>query len=147
MTETPGNPPAEAPHVKTVLKLAAAMQRYALLIAVPVALGGVVLGFVLRGGGGAVGAAMGALLGLAVGAVSTWVMRATAAASPAGVMIGAMTSFAGKILLLLVVLVAFRGTTLFDNRSFGLALLAVTAAWIAGEVVGFVRTKVPSVDV
>jgi len=26
-------------------------------------------------------------------------------------------------------------------------MLAVTAAWIVGEVVGFVRTRIPAVDV
>jgi ATP synthase protein I len=73
-------------------------------------------------------------------------MRGTARTSPAGVMIGAMTSLAGKILLLMVFLVAFRGTTLFDNQAFGFTLLAVTVGWIAGEVVGFVRAKAPVLD-
>jgi ATP synthase protein I len=43
-------------------------------------------------------------------------------------------------------LVLFRGTTLFDNRAFGLTLLAVTVGWIAGEVIGFVRAKAPVLD-
>jgi ATP synthase protein I len=101
---------------------------------------------VLRGTPGLVGALIGVVLGLAAGLVTTLVMRGTARTSPAGVMIGAMTSLAGKILLLMLFLVAFRGTTLFDNRVFGFALLAVTIGWIAGEVVGFVRAKVPVLD-
>jgi ATP synthase protein I len=140
-------PEPDAPHVRTVLRLAAAMQRHALLLAVPVAVLAAVLAVALRGTPGLIGAVIGALLGLAAGAVSTLVMRGTARTSPAGVVIGAMTSFAGKVLLLMVFLVAFRGTTLFDNRAFGLTLLAVTVAWIVGEVVGFVRARPPVLDI
>ena len=135
----PAPPPApepDAPHVKTVLRLAAAMQRHALLVAVPVAVISAVAAVVLRG----------IVMGLTAGLITTAVMRGTARTSPAGVMIGAMASLAGKILLLMLFLVAFRGTTLFDNRAFAFTLLAVTIAWIAGEVVGFVRAKVPVLD-
>jgi ATP synthase protein I len=73
-------------------------------------------------------------------------MARTARATPAGVMIGAMAAFGVKIVVMLVFLLLFQGTTLFDNRAFAFTLLAVTAAWIVGEVVGFVRTRVPAVD-
>jgi ATP synthase protein I len=49
--------------------------------------------------------------------------------------------------VLLVFLIVFRGTTLFDNEAFAFTLLAVTVGWIGGEVVGFIRAKAPSVDV
>jgi ATP synthase protein I len=143
---TPPDPDQDAPHVKTVLRLAAMMQRHALLFSVPLAVVAVVLGAVLRGVPGLVGALLGAVLGLGAGLITTLVMRGTARTSPAGVMIGAMTSLAGKILLLMLFLVAFRDTTLFDNRAFGFTLLAVTIGWIAGEVVGFVRAKAPVLD-
>lgn len=136
----------DAPHVATVLRLASAMQRAALVLAVPVAVVAVVVWAVLRGGTGAVGGLVGAAIGLGVGLVGTLVMRWTARATPAGVMIAAMTSFAGKVLLLLVFLIAFRGTTLFDNRAFGISLMAVTVAYVAGEVIGFVRARIPAVD-
>src|SRR3954468_19119621 len=144
MTTPP--PEHDAPHVKTVLRLAAVMQRHALLFSVPLAVAAVVLGARLRGTAGRAGALLGAGRGGAGRLGTTLVMRGTARTSPAGVMIGAMTSLAGKILLLMVFLVAFRGTTLFDNRVFGFALLAVTVGWIAGEVIGFVRAKAPVLD-
>ena len=144
MTTPP--PEQDAPHVKTVLRLAAVMQRHALLFSVPLAVIAVVLGAVLRGTPGVIGALLGAVLGLVAGLITTLVMRGTARTSPAGVMIGAMMSLAGKILLLMLFLVAFRDTTLFDNRAFGFTLLAVTVGWIAGEVVGFVRAKAPVLD-
>src|ERR1700755_2086765 len=114
---TPAREP-DAPHVRTVLRLAATMQRHALALGVPLAVAAVALAGVLRGTPGLGGALIGAVLGLAAGLVTTLVMRGTARTSPAGVMIGAMTSLAGKILLLMVFLVIFRGTTLFDNRAF-----------------------------
>lgn len=146
MSDPVAVPEPDAPHVKTVLRLAATMQRHALALSLPLAVGAAVLGLVLRGVPGLVGALIGAVLGLAAGLVTTLVMRGTARTSPAGVMIGAMTSLAGKILLLMLFLVAFRGTTLFDNRVFGFTLLAVTIGWIAGEVIGFVRARVPVLD-
>jgi ATP synthase protein I len=146
MTSPTAVPGPDAPHVRTVLRLAATMQRHALLLSLPLCAAALVLGGVLRGTPGLVGALIGAVLGLAAGLVTTLVMRGTARTSPAGVMIGAMTSLAGKILLLMLFLVAFRGTTLFDNRVFGFTLMAVTLGWIAGEVIGFVRAKAPVLD-
>lgn len=146
MTGPTAVPEPDAPHVRTVLRLAATMQRHGLLLAVPLGGAALALGGVLRGTPGLVGALIGVLLGLAAGLLTTLVMRGTARTSPAGVMIGAMTSLAGKILLLMLFLVAFRGTTLFDNRVFGFTLMAVTLGWIAGEVIGFVRAKVPVLD-
>lgn len=148
-SETPpeNTAPAAAPHVKTVLKLAKAMQRNAVLVAVPLAVVAVVLSAVLRGTGGLIGSLIGVVLGLALGFIGTAVMRGTAQTTPAGVMIGAMTSFAGKFVVLLVFLLVFRNTTLFDGRTFAFSLLAVTLGWVAGEVVGFIRAKAPSVDV
>ena len=146
MTSPTAVPGPDAPHVRTVLRLAATMQRHALLLSLPLCAAALVLGGVLRGTPGLVGALIGAVLGLAAGLVTTLVMRGTARTSPAGVMIGAMTSLAGKILLLMLFLVAFRGTTLFDNRVFGFTLMAVTLGWIAGEVTGFVRAKAPVLD-
>jgi ATP synthase protein I len=147
--ETPAEnaAPAPAPHVKTVLKLAKAMQRNAIVIAVPLAVIGVVLSLVLRGSSGLIGGLIGAMIGLGLGFVGTGVMKGTAQASPTGVMIGAMASFGAKFIVLLVFLIVFRGTTLFDNEAFAFTLLAVTVGWIGGEVVGFIRAKAPSVDV
>ena len=59
MTTPP--PDQDAPHVKTVLRLAAVMQRHALLFSVPLAVAAVVLAAVLRGTPGLVGALLGAV--------------------------------------------------------------------------------------
>jgi ATP synthase protein I len=137
----------DAPHVKTVLKLAAAMQRYAVIAGGVVAVVALVLSLVLRGTHGLVGSVVGVVIALVLGFVGTWVMRGTARATPGGVMVGAMASFAGKFVLLLVFVIVFRGTSLFDNQTFAFSLAGVTLAWIAGECVGFVKAKAPSVDV
>jgi ATP synthase protein I len=144
--EPPSNAQKDAPHVATVLRLASAMQRHAAIISAVVAVIALVVGFALRGVPGLVGALAGAVVAGGLGWLGTWVMARTARASPAGVMIGAMTAFGVKILFMLVFLLLFQGTTLFDSRSFAFSMLAVTAAWIIGEVVGFVRTRIPAVD-
>jgi ATP synthase protein I len=143
---TEPEPAKDAPHVATVLKLATAMQRIAVILAVVVGIVAIVVAVLLRGVPGLVGALAGAVIAGGLGWLGTWVMARTARATPAGVMIGAMTTFAGKLLFLLVFLLLFQDTTLFDNRAFAFTLLAVTAAWIVGEVVGFVRTRIPAVD-
>ena len=143
---TDPEPVKDAPHVASVLKLAAAMQRNAVILSVIAGVVAIVVAALLRGAPGAIGAVVGAVVGGALGWLGTFVMAKTARATPAGVMIGAMTAFTGKIAFLLVFLLLFRGTTLFDNQAFAFTMLAVTAAWIIGEVVGFVRTRIPAVD-
>jgi ATP synthase protein I len=144
--EPPSNAQQDAPHVATVLKLASTMQRTAVIISAVVAVIALAAAFVLRGGSGVVGALVGAVIAGGLGWLGTWVMARTARATPAGVMIGAMAAFGLKILFMLVFLLLFQGTTLFDSRSFAFTILAVTAAWIVGEVVGFVRARIPAVD-
>jgi ATP synthase protein I len=139
-------PTADAPHVASVLRLAAGMQRAAAILTVIAGVVAIALGFVLGGVPGGIGAIVGAVIAGGLGWLSTFVMIKTARATPAGVMVGAMAAFAAKIVFLLVFLLMFRGTTLFDNRVFAYSMLAVTAAWIIGEVVGFVRTRIPAID-
>lgn len=146
----PENPPADqkdAPHVATVLMMARAMQRIALVLSVIASVVTLVVAYLLRGGPGLIGALVGVVLALVLGYLGTYVMAKTARATPIGVMAGAMTAFAGKIVFMLVFLLVLRGTTLFDNQSFAVALLAVTVAYVVGEVVGFVRTRMPVVDI
>jgi ATP synthase protein I len=143
---TAPEPKSDAPHVATVLRLASAMQRYAVIVSAVVTVIALVVALLLAGGPGLVGALVGALVAAGLGWVGTWVMARTARATPAGVMIGAMTAFGVKILFMLVFLLLFQGTTLFDGRAFAFTILAVTAAWIVGEVVGFIRTRIPAVD-
>jgi ATP synthase protein I len=143
---TDPEPVKDAPHVASVLKLASAMQRTAVMLSVIVSVVAVVVAFVMRGVPGAVGALVGAVIAGGLGWLGTFVMAKTARATPAGVMVGAMTSFGAKIAFLLVFLLLFQRTTLFDNRSFAFTMLGVTAAWIIGEVIGFVRTRIPAVD-
>lgn len=136
----------DAPHVRTVLMMARAMQRDALVLSVIAAVVSLVVAYFVREVSGAVGAAVGGVLALVLGYLGTFVMAKTARATPIGVMAGALTAFAGKIAFMLLFLL-LRNTTLFDNQSFAVTLLAVTFTYIIGEVVGFVRTRMPVVDI
>lgn len=137
----------DAPHVRTVLMMARAMQRDALVLSVIAAVVSLVVAYFVREVSGAVGAAAGGVLALVLGYLGTFVMAKTARATPIGVMAGALTAFAGKIAFMLLFLLLLRNTTLFDNQSFAVTLLAVTFTYIIGEVVGFVRTRMPVVDI
>jgi ATP synthase protein I len=146
MTDPRPGPEKDAPHVATVLRLASAMQRNAVILTAVATVIALVVAFLLRGGPGLVGALVGAVIAAGLGWLGTWVMARTARATPAGVMIGAMTAFGAKLLFMLVFLLLFQDTTLFHSRSFAFTLMGVTAAWIFGEVIGFVRTRIPAVD-
>lgn len=139
-------PTQDAPHVASVLRMAAAMQRLALIIAGATAVVALVVAFVLRGMPGGIGALVGGVVALGLGLLGTVVMSRTARATPAGVMVGALGAFTGKLAFLLVFLLLMRGTTLFDNQAFAFTMLGVTLAYITGEVIGFVRAKVPVLD-
>jgi len=143
----PGRQAQDAPHVRTVLMMARAMQRNALVLSAVAAVVAVVAAYLWRGVPGGVGAAVGAVLALTLGYLGTFVMAKTARATPIGVMAGGMAAFAGKVAFMLVFLLLLRKTTLFDNQSFAVTLLAVTFVYIIGEVVGFVRTRMPVVDI
>jgi ATP synthase protein I len=103
------------------------------------------LSSVFAGVPGGVGAALGAVLVLASGFLGLWVMRRTADALPVVVMAGAVFTYLGKFAVFLVLLLVFRQTTLFDVRLFAYTLLAGVVVWTAGEAVGFLRSKVPTV--
>lgn len=130
----------------TVFRLAHAMLWGALWPTAVVAVAAVVVAGWLRGVPGVVGAVIGIALVVLCSGLGIAVMRWTARSHPMAVMSAAMFSFVGKLGLLLIFLLVFRGTTLFDVRAFGFTLLAGTIAWTIGEAVGFARARVLVVE-
>lgn len=136
-TSVPG---AEA----TVLRLATAMLRPALWSTVVVGLLAVLVASVPAGAAGALGAFLGTLLVVGCCWFNIVVMRWTAKAQPFTVMAAAIGGYCGKFVVLLTLLITLQGTTLFDMHSFALAILASAVSWTGGELVGFVRARVPT---
>src|SRR6266704_3215423 len=97
----------------------------------------------------AVGGAKG-LLGAALVAVffaiSVFAVGRAARRGPQAMMITAMTTYIGKILLLLFFVVRFAGTTVFNSRLFGLTALVGILAWSASQVFWSMRLKAPYVE-
>lgn len=123
--------------------------RMLLRCAVPTAAAGVVasvVGGVLAGGKGVIGAAFGTVvvvLFMGIGlAVLQWVSRSFPYLFQAmGLML-----YTTQILLLAVVLAVFKNTTLFDTKAFAFSLLGATLVWIAAQARAHLKAKIMYVE-
>lgn len=95
---------------------------------------------------GAIGALLGCLVVLGFFGLSLLVMKWTARTDPMNAFGGAMLSYVVKIVALAGVLLAFRNTTLFDPRAFGLTILACAGVWLVFEVRAFLRAQIPTIQ-
>jgi ATP synthase protein I len=134
-------------HAETVTRLADAMLRYAVWPAVATVVIGVVVASVLHGVQGGVSAFLGGLVACA-SSLATWLlMRKTAALNPMMVMTGALGGFAGKMIILLLVMMVLREITWLHTESLAYTMLAVVVVWAAMDMVAFRRTKLPTLIV
>jgi ATP synthase protein I len=99
----------------------------------------------VAGGKGALGALVGvvvvALFFTASLVVVGWVSRV----KPAAMMPTALGTFIAKILLLLLLVAAFRGTTVLNTKVFGFTAIACVLVWSAGQVATLAR-RMPYVE-
>ena len=117
--------------------------------AVPTAAAGVVLvvvGAVLEGTKGAIGAAAAVLLVAVFFTVGVVVLGWASRINPVALMNIALLIYLLKVLALFGVLVAFRDTTLFDRQVFGVSIAVAAVVWIVGEVRAFSRLKILYVE-
>lgn len=131
-------------HGEAVTRLADAMLRYAILPAVATVVVGVVVASVLHGPRGGVAALVGGAVAFASSMATWWLMRRTAAMNPMMVMTGALGGFVGKMIILLLVLMALREITWLHTESLAYTMLAVVIVWAAMDTVAFRRTKLPT---
>jgi len=116
--------------------------------AVATAIVGVILiagGGVTDGGKGALGAVFGVILVAAFFTVSVVVVSFAGRWGPSAMMGTALGTFVAKILILLGLIAAFRGTTLFNTRFFGITAIICILVWTAGQVVTLARSRIPYV--
>ena len=57
----------------------------------------------------------------------------------------ALGTFAAKIVILLALIAAFRDTTLFDTRFFGITAIICILVWTGGQVFTVARSRIPYV--
>jgi hypothetical protein len=135
------------PHATSVLTLADAMLRTALVPGLVTVAVGAVAATVLVGADGLYGALVGGAVASGSSLMTLFMMR-WSAGLPAMVVMGvALGGFALKMVVLLGVMIAFQGVDAFHPMSLALTFLATVLVWAAAEAVAFRRTKIPTVIV
>ena len=121
------------------------LRRSALLTA-PVALLMIVLGAVLGGSKGLLGAVLGVGLVIAFFGISVLVVSRAARVSPQAMMAAAVGTFLVKILVLIILLGTFQNWTAFNDKIFGLTVIVCVIAYSAAQMVSSMRLKMPYVE-
>src|SRR5882757_2868441 len=131
-------------HGESVVRLADANLRYALWPGVATVVVGIIAGGVIIGLAGALGALVGGVVACASSLATLWLMRKTSHLQPIVVMGAALGGFAGKMVLLLIVMTVVRPIDWLHTESLAYTMLATVLVWVAMETVAFRRTKVPT---
>lgn len=123
--------------------------RMLLQCAVPTALAGAVAAVVsgvLAGGKGAIGAAAGAAVVILFMGIGLGVLQHIAKSLPHLFQAMGLLLYTTQILLLGVVLMAFKDTTLFNTKTFGFSLLAAALVWVAAQARAHMKAKILYVE-
>ncbi|MFC4493767.1 hypothetical protein ACFPA8_06425 [Streptomyces ovatisporus] len=123
--------------------------RMLLQCAVPTALAGVVaavVSAVLTGSKGAVGAAAGATVVILFMGMGLVVLQRTAKSLPHLFQAMGLLLYTTQILLLALVLIFFKNTTLFDTKAFAFSLLAAALVWVAAQARAHMKAKILYVE-
>jgi ATP synthase protein I len=124
----------------------AVILRRSALATAPVAAAMIVLGGIVGGGKGLVGALLGVGLVIVFFGISALAMRQAAKHSPQVMMVTAITSYLVKILVLLFFVAKYSGTTAFNGKLFGFTVIACVIVWTTSQAVVSARLKVPYVE-
>jgi len=121
------------------------LRRSAMLTA-PVALLMIVLGGVLSGSKGLLGAIIGVGLVIAFFGISALVVSRAARVNPQAMMAAAVGTFLVKILVLIILLGTFQNSTAFNSKWFGLTVIVCVVAYSAAQMVSAMRLKMLYVE-
>jgi ATP synthase protein I len=123
--------------------------RTVLNCAVPTAAAGVIavaVSAALAGGKGVIGAAVGAVLVIAFMSTGFIVLQRTARSLPHLFQAMGLMLYTTQLLLLALIMLAFKNTTLFNTKAFAFTLLAATIVWIAAQARSYLKAKVLYVE-
>lgn len=101
---------------------------------------------VVDGASGAGGALVAGAMVSAVFGMTMWLCSRTRSSEPAAAMAVAVGSYVVKVVLLGLVLVLFGSTSPLSGDAFPLTMVAVTLAWMTGEVYAFSTLRTPYVE-
>ena len=114
---------------------------------VVVAILGVILGFLLRGGPGLIGALVGGVVACAFFIGGQLAVTKILENNPQTAMTGAFAVYLGQVLVLFILIAVLRDATWLDGRVLAASVLACTIVWIVASVIAWSRTSVLVVDV
>lgn len=107
---------------------------------------GVVIGYLVDGWNGGLGALFGAVLVVVFFSAGQFVLGSVLRNNPQMALTVALTIYLVKVGVLLVLIIALADTTAFNTRVFAATIVSCTLAWTVAEVWVFARTKVLYVD-
>ena len=123
--------------------------RNLLQTAVPAAAVGalvVAVSAVLAGGKGALGATVGTVLALLFMGIGLYVLQWTAKTLPQLFQAMGLMLYVAQLLLLLIFVALFKGTSLFNPKTFAVALVVATVVWMAAQARAHMKAKIFYVD-
>ncbi|MEV7691281.1 hypothetical protein ACFW1F_23020 [Streptomyces bungoensis] len=123
--------------------------RNLLQIAVPAAAAGaiaVAVSAAVAGGKGALGAAVGTLLAVLFMGIGLYVLQWTARTLPQLFQAMGLMLYMAQLLLLLIFVAVFKGTSLFNPKAFAVALVVTTVVWMAAQARAHMKAKIFYID-
>ncbi|MGW1160538.1 hypothetical protein ACWD48_20450 [Streptomyces sp. NPDC002519] len=123
--------------------------RNLLQTAVPTAAVGVIavaVSAAVAGGKGAIGAAVGVVLAIVFMGIGLFVLQWTAKTLPQLFQAMGLMLYVAQLLLLMIFLALFKGTTLFNARAFAFSLVAATVVWMVAQVRAHLKARILYVE-
>ena len=105
-----------------------------------------VIGLLVGGGKGLLGAVIATAIVVVFFSIGQFTLGAVLRNNPQMALTVALMIYLVKVGVLLVLIIIFAGTTLFDTKVFAATIVAGTLAWTGAEVWVFSRTKVLYVE-
>jgi ATP synthase protein I len=106
----------------------------------------VVVGFLIAGGKGGLGAVLGTLLVVVFFSISMVAVSYASKISPQVMGMAAIGSYVVKVVVLMIVLRAFQNATAWNPKAFAWAVIVGVVVWTAAEIRAFVKTRMFYVD-
>lgn len=116
------------------------------LVAAPVGVIATVASALLAGEKGLVGGLVAVALVAVFFAAGSWALMRLTQDRPQLAMSAGMLVYVVQILLIGIFVVAFKGTTAFSGRAFGLTLLVTALAWVGGQIKQTLTSRMLYVD-
>ncbi|MFE5732354.1 MULTISPECIES: hypothetical protein [unclassified Streptomyces] len=105
-----------------------------------------VVGGVVAGGEGALGAVAGTLVVVLFMGIGLVVLQRTAKSLPHLFQAMGLLLYVAQLLLLFTFLALFKNTTLFDFKAFAFTLLATTVVWVGAQARAYMKAKIMYVE-